>query len=150
MTETTEYKPTRLEKLIAWREAHVSDRQFTLLLAFFVGFSDFQIGRFVLKTQNTNMEKEVLAVRALRKKLNILPAVKRIPTVASEHPDLTNYLYMTYAVEGYDINYYKNEKSVIVLGSGAYRIGSSVEFDWCSVNAKEVLGSSPELGSSPN
>ena len=100
-----------------------------------LGFSDFQIGRFVLKTQNTNMEKEVLAVRALRKKLNILPAVKRIPTVASEHPDLTNYLYMTYAVEGYDVNYYKNEKSVIVLGSGAYRIGSSVEFDWCSVNA---------------
>ena len=100
-----------------------------------LGFSDFQIGRFVLKTQNTNMEKEVLAVRAQRKKLYILPAVKRIPTVASEHPDLTNYLYMTYAVEGYDINYYKNEKSVIVLGSGAYRIGSSVEFDWCSVNA---------------
>ena len=100
-----------------------------------LGFSDFQIGRFVLKTQDTNMEKEVLAVRAQRKKLNILPAVKRIPTVASEHPDLTNYLYMTYAVEGYDINYYKNEKSDIVLGSGAYRIGSSVEFDWCSVNA---------------
>ena len=100
-----------------------------------LGFSDFQIGRFVLKTQDTNMEKEVLAVRAQRKKLNILPAVKRIPTVASEHPDLTNYLYMTYAVEGYDINYYKNEKSVIVQGSGAYLIGSSVEFDWCSVNA---------------
>ena len=108
-----------------------------------LGFSDFQIGRFVLKTQNTNMEKEVLAVRAQRKKLNILPAVKRIPTVASEHPDLTNYLYMTYAVEGYDINYYKNEKSVIVLGSGAYRIGSSVEFDWCSVNA---LNTARKLG----
>ena len=106
-----------------------------LRVAKVLGFSDFQIGRFVLKTQDTNMEKEVLAVRAQRKKLNILPAVKRIPTVASEHPDLTNYLYMTYAVEGYDINYYKNEKSVIVLGSGAYRIGSSVEFDWCSVNA---------------
>ena len=104
-----------------------------------LGFSDFQIGRFVLKTQNTNMEKEVLAVRALRKKLNILPAVKRIPTVASEHPDLTNYLYMTYAVEGYDINYYKNEKSVIVLGSGAYRIGSSVEFDWCGVQALNTI-----------
>ena len=100
-----------------------------------LGFSDFQIGRFVLKAKDTNMEKEVLAVRALRKKLNILHAVKHIPTVASEHPDLTNYLYMTYAIEGYDINYYKNEKSVIVLGSGAYRIGSSVEFDWCSVNA---------------
>ena len=100
-----------------------------------LGFSDFQIARFVLKPQSGNMEKENLAVRAARKKLGILPAVKRIPTVASEHPELTNYLYMTYAVEGHDINYYTNEKSVIVLGSGAYRIGSSVEFDWCSVNA---------------
>ena len=100
-----------------------------------LGFSDFQIARFVLKTKASNMEKENLAVRTYRKKLGILPAVKRIPTVASEHPDLTNYLYMTYAVEGYDVNYYNNEKSVIVLGSGAYRIGSSVEFDWCSVNA---------------
>ena len=100
-----------------------------------LGFSDFQIARFVLKTEGTNMEKENLTVRQYRKKLGILPAVKRIETVASEHPELTNYLYMTYAVEGYDVNYYKNEKSVIVLGSGAYRIGSSVEFDWCSVNA---------------
>ena len=100
-----------------------------------MGFSDFQIARFVLKQQGTNMEKENLMVRQYRKKLGVLPAVKRIETVASEHPELTNYLYMTYAVEGYDINYYNNEKSVIVLGSGAYRIGSSVEFDWCSVNA---------------
>ena len=100
-----------------------------------LGFSDFQIARFVLKPTSGNMEKENLAVRAYRKKLGILPAVKRINTVASEHPELTNYLYMTYAVEGYDVNYYKNEKSVVVLGSGAYRIGSSVEFDWCSVNA---------------
>ena len=100
-----------------------------------LGFSDFQIARCVLNVHSGNMEKENLAVRAYRKKLGILPAVKRIPTVASEHPDLTNYLYMTYAVEGHDVNYYKNEKSVIVLGSGAYRIGSSVEFDWCSVNA---------------
>ena len=100
-----------------------------------MGFSDFQIARFVLKPQQGSMEKENLAVRSYRKKLGILPAVKRINTVASEHPELTNYLYMTYAVEGYDVNYYKNEKSVIVLGSGAYRIGSSVEFDWCSVNA---------------
>ncbi len=100
-----------------------------------LGFSDFQIARFVCKPVDTNMEKENLAVRAYRKKLGILPAVKRINTVASEHPDLTNYLYMTYSVEGYDVNYYSNEKSVVVLGSGAYRIGSSVEFDWCSVNA---------------
>ena len=100
-----------------------------------LGFSDFQIARFVLKPSSGNMEKENLAVRARRIKEGVVPAVKRIPTVASEHPDLTNYLYMTYATEGYDVNYYKNEKSVIVLGSGAYRIGSSVEFDWCSVNA---------------
>ena len=100
-----------------------------------MGFSDFQIARFVLKPTSGNMEKENLAVRAYRKSLGIEPAVKRINTVASEHPELTNYLYMTYAVEGHDVSYYKNEKSVIVLGSGAYRIGSSVEFDWCSVNA---------------
>jgi len=108
-----------------------------------MGFSDFQIARFVLKPQQGNMEKENLAVRSYRKKLGILPAVKRINTVASEHPELTNYLYMTYAVEGYDVNYYKNEKSVIVLGSGAYRIGSSVEFDWCSVN---VIQTARKLG----
>ena len=99
------------------------------------GFSDFQIARFVLKPNETNMEKENLEVRKYRQSRNILPAVKRINTVASEHPELTNYLYFTYHVEGHDINYYKNEKSVVVLGSGAYRIGSSVEFDWCSVNA---------------
>ena len=107
----------------------------TLRKAKELGFSDFQIARFVLKPEGGNMEKENLKVREYRKKLGILPTVKRINTVASEHPELTNYLYMTYAIEGYDVNYYKNEKSVIVLGSGAYRIGSSVEFDWCSVNA---------------
>ena len=99
------------------------------------GFSDFQIARFVLKPKDGNMLKENLEVRKYRKSRQILPAVKRINTVASEHPELTNYLYMTYAVSGHDIEYYKNEKSVVVLGSGAYRIGSSVEFDWCSVNA---------------
>ena len=103
-----------------------------------LGFSDFQIARFVLKPHNGNMEKENLQVRAYRKKLNILPAVKRINTVASEHPELTNYLYFTYDAEGYDVNYYKNEKSVVVLGSGAYRIGSSVEFDWCGVQALNI------------
>lgn len=102
-----------------------------------LGFSDFQIARFVLK-DSVNMEKQLLAVRNHRKELGVLPAVKRINTVASEHPELTNYLYMTYAVKGYDVNYYKNDKSVVVLGSGAYRIGSSVEFDWCSVNAVQT------------
>ena len=99
------------------------------------GFSDFQISRFVLKPTSGNMEKENAQVRRHRKSLGIVPAVKRINTVASEHPELTNYLYMTYAVSDSDIDFYKNEKSVVVLGSGAYRIGSSVEFDWCSVNA---------------
>ena len=112
------------------------------------GFSDFQIARFVLKPEGGNMEKENLEVRRHRKQRGILPSVKRIPTVASEHPELTNYLYFTYShtpafalPDGkpyqalHDISYYKNEKSVVVLGSGAYRIGSSVEFDWCSVNA---------------
>ena len=106
----------------------------TLQKAKQMGFSDFQIARCVLKGRD-NMEKQVNKVRTLRKSLGILPSVKRIETMASENPDLTNYLYMTYGAEGHDVNYYKNDKSVIVLGSGAYRIGSSVEFDWCSVNA---------------
>ncbi|MBO4660619.1 MAG: carbamoyl-phosphate synthase (glutamine-hydrolyzing) large subunit [Prevotella sp.] len=98
------------------------------------GFSDFQIARFVLKPTGS-MEQANLSVRRYRKGLDVLPAIKRINTVASEHPELTNYLYATYHVQGHDIEYYRNEKSVVVLGSGAYRIGSSVEFDWCSVNA---------------
>ncbi|MBQ5578115.1 MAG: carbamoyl-phosphate synthase large subunit, partial [Prevotella sp.] len=103
------------------------------------GFSDFQIARFVLKPEVGNMYNENLAVRRYRKQRGLLPAVRRINTVASEHPELTNYLYFTYHYDTpqaqHDIEYYKNEKSVVVLGSGAYRIGSSVEFDWCSVNA---------------
>ncbi len=98
------------------------------------GFSDFQIARFVLKDAQ-NMEQAGLQVREQRKAQGILPAIKRINTVASEHPELTNYLYATYHTTGYDVPYRHNEKSVVVLGSGAYRIGSSVEFDWCSVNA---------------
>lgn len=105
-----------------------------LLEAKRLGFSDFQIARYVEEPQG-NLEKELLRVRAYRKKQGVLPSVKRIETVASEHPELTNYLYLTYDGGDHDIPYYKNEKSVIVLGSGAYRIGSSVEFDWCSVNA---------------
>lgn len=101
------------------------------------GFSDFQIARIVLNPTG-NMEKENLNVRKRRKELGIVPAVKRINTVAAEHPDLANYLYMTYGSQGCDITYYPNEKSVVVLGSGAYRIGSSVEFDWCSVNAVQT------------
>jgi len=102
-----------------------------------IGFSDFQIARFV-EQPDGNMEKNNLRVRAWRKKLGILPSVKRIHTVASEHPELTNYLYLTYDGTEHDIPYYKHDKSVIILGSGAYRIGSPVEFDWCSVNAAQT------------
>ncbi|MDD5998055.1 MAG: carbamoyl-phosphate synthase (glutamine-hydrolyzing) large subunit [Bacteroidales bacterium] len=103
-----------------------------------LGFSDFQIARYC-ENPSGNMEKEILRVRASRKKNNIVPAVRRINTVASEHPELTNYLYMTYGATEHSINYaYKNDKSIVVLGSGAYRIGSSVEFDWCSVNAVQT------------
>ncbi|WP_085534962.1 carbamoyl-phosphate synthase (glutamine-hydrolyzing) large subunit [Massilibacteroides vaginae] len=102
-----------------------------------LGFSDFQIARFVENPEG-NMEKESVRVRNHRKKAGIIPTVKRINTIASEHPDLTNYLYLTYDGKEHDIPYYKNEKSVIILGSGAYRIGSSVEFDWCSVNATQT------------
>ena len=102
-----------------------------------LGFSDFQIARFVDKNAQ-NMEEANHRVRTYRKKLNILPTVKRINTIASEHPELTNYLYLTYDGSEHDISFYKLDKSVIVLGSGAYRIGSSVEFDWCSVNAVQT------------
>lgn len=102
-----------------------------------LGFSDFQIARLV-ENPTGSMEKKVIEVRNYRKRLGVLPSVKRINTVASEHPELTNYLYMTYDGSEHDIAYYHNRKSVIVLGSGAYRIGSSVEFDWCSVNAVQT------------
>ncbi len=103
-----------------------------------LGFSDFQIARCV-ENPSGNMEKETLRVRSARKKANIKPAVRRINTVASEHPELTNYLYMTYGTDESSLSYdYRNDKTVIVLGSGAYRIGSSVEFDWCSVNATQT------------
>lgn len=100
-----------------------------------LGFSDFQIARLVENPEG-NMEPEILRVRAHRKNLEILPKVRRINTVASEYPELTNYLYVTYGAEENAIPYDFNAgNNIVVLGSGAYRIGSSVEFDWCSVNA---------------
>ncbi len=99
------------------------------------GFSDFQIARAVLKSEMGNTEAANRKVRAIRKKNGILPVVKQIDTLGAEYPAKTNYLYLTYNGTENDINYEHDGKSVIVLGSGAYRIGSSVEFDWCSVNA---------------
>ena len=99
------------------------------------GFSDFQVARQVLKDNMTDAEKANSEVRALRKSLGIVPVVKQIDTLAAEYPAQTNYLYLTYNGNSNDINYEDDGKSIVVLGSGAYRIGSSVEFDWCSVNA---------------
>ena len=103
-----------------------------------LGFSDFQIARFV-ENPKGNMEPEVLRMREYRKSLDIVPHVRRINTVASEYPELTNYLYVTYGSDTNSIRYDMNSgNNIVVLGSGAYRIGSSVEFDWCSVNAAET------------
>ena len=100
------------------------------------GFSDFQVARAVLKgSMAGNTENANLAVRALRKRLGITPVVKQIDTLAAEYPAQTNYLYLTYNGSENDIEYLHDHRSIVVLGSGAYRIGSSVEFDWCSVNA---------------
>jgi carbamoyl-phosphate synthase large subunit len=99
------------------------------------GFSDFQVARSILKDRFNDPNEALLAVRARRKELNILPVVKQIDTLAAEYPAMTNYLYLTYNGTENDITYLHDHRSIIVLGSGAYRIGSSVEFDWCSVNA---------------
>lgn len=99
------------------------------------GFSDFQIARAVLKSDMTNAHEANLMVRNLRKNKGILPVVKQIDTLAAEYPAQTNYLYLTYNGTENDVTYLHDHRSIVVLGSGAYRIGSSVEFDWCSVNA---------------
>ena len=99
------------------------------------GFSDFQIARSVLGKEESTAEELSLRVRSHRKSRGIVPVVKQIDTLAAEYPARTNYLYVTYNGSENDIDYENDGKSVIVLGSGAYRIGSSVEFDWCSVNA---------------
>ena len=104
------------------------------------GFSDFQIARFVLAAKDVKAgDKEALAVRSQRKQLGIVPVVKQIDTLAAEYPAETNYLYLTYSGTHSDINYEGDGRSVVVLGSGAYRIGSSVEFDWCGVNALQTI-----------
>ena len=115
---------------------HIKDiPQDLLKLAKQQGFSDFQIAKAVLKQNLGNGHESNLKVRALRNEYGIKPVVKQIDTLAAEYPAQTNYLYMTYNGTTHDIAYENDGKSVVVVGSGAYRIGSSVEFDWCSVNA---------------
>ena len=104
------------------------------------GFTDFQIARAVgLEGEEQNMHKAMLIVRQLRKGFGIVPVVKQIDTLAAEYPAQTNYLYVTYAGVASDVSFSNDRNSVIVLGSGAYRIGSSVEFDWCGVQALNTI-----------
>ena len=103
------------------------------------GYSDFQISRLVLKSSDTEITTDMKNVRKYRKKHGIVPVVKQIDTMAAEYPAKTNYLYLTYSGEKDDVDFQHDGKSVIVLGSGAYRIGSSVEFDWCCVNALQTV-----------
>ena len=105
------------------------------------GFTDFQIARAVgLEDEMPNMHKASMVVRKLRKNYGILPVVKQIDTLAAEYPAQTNYLYVTYSGVNSDIAFERDDRSIIVLGSGAYRIGSSVEFDWCGVQALNTIG----------
>ncbi len=111
-----------------------------LLEAKVYGFTDFQVARAVgLEKELGNMHKACLTVRAFRKRMGVLPVVKQIDTLAAEYPAQTNYLYLTYAGIANDIKYENDKKSIVVLGSGAYRIGSSVEFDWCGVQALNTI-----------
>ena len=103
------------------------------------GFTDFQIARAVGMEQDMDIEKAIMAVRARRKQAGIVPVVKQIDTLAAEYPAQTNYLYVTYSGIEHDIQFEHDKRSVVVLGSGAYRIGSSVEFDWCGVQALNTI-----------
>ncbi|MCP5064659.1 MAG: carbamoyl-phosphate synthase (glutamine-hydrolyzing) large subunit [Ignavibacteriae bacterium] len=104
-----------------------------------LGFSDFQIARFVFKSKLDSIDADLLKVRKFRKDKGVVPYVKQIDTLAAEYPASTNYLYLTYSGSENDIEFENDSKSVVVLGSGAYRIGSSVEFDWCGVNALNTI-----------
>ena len=127
------------EELKRCTSINVLDREL-LRTAKVYGFTDFQIARAVgLEKEVGNMHKATLIVRNLRKSFGVLPVVKQIDTLAAEYPAQTNYLYVTYAGTDCDITFQDDKKSVIVLGSGAYRIGSSVEFDWCGVQALNTI-----------
>ncbi len=121
------------------RAAHINTIDKDLLRkAKVYGFTDFQIARALHMEKSMDIEEAMLLVRSKRKQLGIHPYVKQIDTLAAEYPAMTNYLYLTYAASAHDISY-GGQRSVIVLGSGAYRIGSSVEFDWCGVQALNTI-----------
>ena len=127
------------DKLDRCTSVNVLDKEL-LRTAKVYGFTDFQIARAVgLQKELGSMHKAILSIRALRKSYGITPVVKQIDTLAAEYPAQTNYLYLTYAGVNHDIKYENDKKSIVVLGSGAYRIGSSVEFDWCGVQALNTI-----------
>jgi carbamoyl-phosphate synthase large subunit len=114
-----------------------------LLAAKVAGFSDFQLSRLVLKDDS---DAKLMEIRRIRKSRGVIPYVKQIDTLAAEYPAQTNYLYLTYSGVAHDVDFVDDRQSVFVLGSGAYRIGSSVEFDWCSVNALQTIRNSGYRG----
>lgn len=130
---------SNIKKMLESYDSQESLPDMDLLHAKINGFSDFQIARHVLKPDNRSINEAMLSVRRHRKSRGIIPYVKQIDTLAAEYPAVTNYLYLTYSGMEHDIWYENDKRSVIVLGSGAYRIGSSVEFDWCSVNAINTI-----------
>ncbi len=146
--ELTKIDPWFLEKLMNISECENDLNSFTnlsdvskelLSRSKKLGFSDFQLSRIILKDDhNPIVDDSMITVRELRKQLGVMPCVKQIDTLAAEHPAQTNYLYVTYHGDENDIKPVKNNKSVIILGSGAYRIGSSVEFDWSCVIAAQT------------
>ncbi len=133
-------KSLRMEELKSGTSALQSLNPTILRAAKVYGFTDFQIARAIgLEGKMGNMHQAMLEVRRIRKEMGILPVVKQIDTLAAEYPAQTNYLYVTYSGTGSDIPFEHDGKSIIVLGSGAYRIGSSVEFDWCGVQALNTI-----------
>ena len=129
-------------ELHAWGANHkqLMDLDDTLLYrAKRQGFTDFQIARAIGMEQDEDIEQASLEIRRHRKSRGILPVVKQIDTLAAEYPAQTNYLYLTYSGTDNDVHYLGDHKSIVVLGSGAYRIGSSVEFDWCGVQALNTI-----------
>ncbi|NIA03315.1 MAG: carbamoyl-phosphate synthase (glutamine-hydrolyzing) large subunit, partial [Nitrospirae bacterium] len=125
------------DKLSVYKTIEAVPRE-DLLKAKIFGFSDFQLARYVLDSSIEHIEADLIKVRVYRKRIGVIPYVKQIDTLAAEYPAQTNYLYLTYSGSEHDIDFNKND-SIVVLGSGAYRIGSSVEFDWCTVNALDTV-----------
>ena len=126
------------QRLHACSNINVLDNDL-LRIAKVQGFTDFQIARALGMEKEMDIEKAIMAVRARRKNAGIVPVVKQIDTLAAEYPAQTNYLYLTYSGVAHDIRFEGDKRSVVVLGSGAYRIGSSVEFDWCGVQALQTI-----------